>query len=198
MIAHHCEIPPSSCPRSESLFSFAVRERYENRRINGHHRFLSRVTANKKSARSERFNYRMWDLLRVANRQSFSTVKTIHFSTLFQNSLREKIGRISDSTAITIQKRIVMAVLSLHNSLLCYLCSGKVLYVTTWTYGTVVWHLFCPPGASTLLIRGKHRAPLGQAPCPILVFLFSLPMIVIWLFDYLRNKWQTREVSDLI
>lgn len=59
------------------------------------------------------------------------STETIHFSTLFQNSLREKIGRISDSTAITIQKRIVMAVLSLHNSLLCYLCSGKVLYVTT-------------------------------------------------------------------
>ena len=132
---------------------------------------------------------------------SFPTLfqsKTIHFSTLFQNSLREKIGRISDSTATTMSKKVVMAVLSLHNSSLCYLCSGKVRYATTWTYGTVVWHIFCPSGASTLLIRGKHRAPLGQAPCPIPVFLFSLPKIVIWLFDYLRNKWQAWEVSYLI
>lgn len=51
MVAHHCEIPLSPCQCSESLSSLAVRERYENRCKNGHHRFLSRVTANKKSAR---------------------------------------------------------------------------------------------------------------------------------------------------
>lgn len=45
MVAHHCEIPLSPCQCSESLFSLAVREGYENRRKNGHNRFLSRVTA---------------------------------------------------------------------------------------------------------------------------------------------------------
>ena len=44
-----CYIPPSPCPRPEPLFSLAVRERYENRRKNGHNRFLSRVTAKRKA-----------------------------------------------------------------------------------------------------------------------------------------------------
>lgn len=79
----------------------------------------------------------------------FSKVKPYIFLHFSKISLREKIGRISDSTAITIQKtdgyggiidyksaitmlkKVVMAVLSLHNSLLCYLCSGKVRYATT-------------------------------------------------------------------
>ena len=70
-IAHHCYIPPSPCPRSEPLFSLAV-QRYENRRKNGHYRFVSRMSAKKKSVRRERFNYRMWDLLSVCNRQSLA------------------------------------------------------------------------------------------------------------------------------
>lgn len=41
----------------EKLLS--IRLLYENRRKNGHHRFVSRVTEKKKSARCERFNYRM-------------------------------------------------------------------------------------------------------------------------------------------
>ena len=51
MIAHHCEIPPSSCPRSEPLFSFAVRERYENRRKKGHHRFFREWPQTRKALR---------------------------------------------------------------------------------------------------------------------------------------------------
>lgn len=50
-----CYIPPLPCPRSEPhFFSW-----YENRRKNDHYRLVLRVTANKKSARSGRFNYRM-------------------------------------------------------------------------------------------------------------------------------------------
>ena len=71
MIAHHCEIPLSPCSHSESLFSLAVRERYENRRKNGHNRLVSRVTANEKSARDERFNYRMLDFVMVVSKPSF-------------------------------------------------------------------------------------------------------------------------------
>ena len=43
-------ISPSPCQRSEPCFSLAVRERYGNRRKNGHNRLLSRVTAKKRKA----------------------------------------------------------------------------------------------------------------------------------------------------
>ena len=38
--------------------------------------------------------------------------------------------------------------------------------ITTLTYWADVWHRFCPTGASTLPMMGKHRAPVGQAACP--------------------------------
>ena len=50
-------ISPSPCQRSEPCFSLAVRERYGNRRKNGHNRLLSRVTAKKEKQSVLAFNY---------------------------------------------------------------------------------------------------------------------------------------------
>ena len=60
-VSESCNVLHSSItlPTLRATLFLVVRERYENRRKNGHHRFLLRVTAKRKSARSGRFNYRM-------------------------------------------------------------------------------------------------------------------------------------------
>ena len=81
-----CYIPPLPCPRSESHNSLVVRERYENRSKNGRNRFLLRMTAKRKSTQWERFNYRMWDLLSVANRQAIICRCSIFTSLIISNN----------------------------------------------------------------------------------------------------------------
>ena len=136
MIAHHCEIPPSPCPRSEPRFSLAVRERYENRRKNGHYRLISRVTANKKSARCERFNYRMWDLLRVYNRQSFADATYVIYVQYIDNQcvfVRQNVfgGQTRDKNSHTKRKKNNKTISKKHTEI-----SGPYLSLTL---------LFCLP-----------------------------------------------------
>ena len=54
---------------------------------------------------------------------------------------------------------------------------NRNMVITKLTFWAFVWQQFCPTGASTLPMMGKHVTPVGQAACPIPKLLLSLPML---------------------